>query len=339
VRSSADVDQEAPVPERLEQQSPRNDFRKPSARARLIVAGASLGLLGGLLGLFGSMALNRSSIHDSPAMDYLVVLPALGGLAGYARWRTRHRFGANDSGSPLGDLSGSGESDARRRARRSRYLVVGLGVGCGFALLATLADFAWRGWLAVGSQAVIHVMLFPYLCVLVAFNLSRVPGETISLRDLRLTIRSTMIVVAYLALLFGVGAEGRRLGGAAERYHQQYLSAVSQADLFRGFAEKAAKDAPMRRGNAKELRAGRIPLGILTAQKTFLQSLDKTKDADYRKYRYGLIADGEDLQGQSAESNVIAYTQLARYFDQLARKCAQAERQPWKPVPPDPPRP
>jgi hypothetical protein len=310
----------------------------PRTHVDSIVIGTSLGMLAGVFGLMIAMALNRWAIREVAALDYLVLFPMIGGLAAFAHWNKRRPQATSDA-SELPDLDGSPDAEQRRRERRGRYLLIGLAGGCGLALIATLADFAWRGWVAMGSQAAFHMLLFPYVCILFAFRLSREPGEKFSLRNLQWKLQTIMILVAYLALLFGVAAEGRRLGGAAERYHNQYLSAVSMAKLFRGFAEKNTIDAPIRRKNAELLRAGQIPEDILEVQRTFLKSLDKTATADYRKYRYGLIADGEDLQLKSAESNIAAFEQLTRYYDQLADKYSQAEKQPWKPVPPDPPRP
>ena len=94
----------------------------------------------------------------------------------------------------------------------------------------------------------------------------------------------------------------------------------------------------MRRHNAEHLRDGKIPDGILEGQKTFLGSLENATPA-YRTYRYGLIADGEDRMGQMAEANVAEFGKLAYYFEQLSRKYANAEKRPWEPVTPDPPRP
>ena len=61
--------------------------------------------------------------------------------------------------------------------------------------------------------------------------------------------------------------------------------------VFRNFARKNASEAPLRRNNAKELRAGRIPDGIQEGQKTFLKSLETSATPEYRTYRYGLIAE------------------------------------------------
>ncbi len=206
-------------------------------------------------------------------------------------------------------------------------------------MIATAADFAWRGWMALAGLPLIHLLLFPYFAVLLAFNLSRTPGERFSLPRVRFTIGMLMILIAYLAVWFGVAVEGNRLGGAALRYHTQMISARDQAVLFREIARKNASEGPVRRKNAQQLRAGRIPDGILEGQKTFLKSLDQTAKPEYRTYRYGLIADGEDLQGKLAESNVSEFGKLADYFEQLTEKYAKAKEQPWVPVAPDPPRP
>ena len=213
--------------------------------------------------------------------------------------------------------------------------MVGFGGGCVLALISTAADFAWRGWIVVAGQALVNLMLYPYLCVLLAINLSRQPGERLSLGRVRFTIGTFMILIAYLAPLFGVGVEGHRIGGAAQQYHARKISARDMAVSFREIARKSATEAPMRRHNAQQLRDGRIPDGILDGQKTFLKSLEKNATPEYRSYRFGLIADGEDLQLKSAEANLSAFEKLADYYEQIADKYAKAEQEPWVSVLPD----
>ena len=66
---------------------------------------------------------------------------------------------------------------------------------------------------------------------------------------------------------------------------------------------------------------------------------DKKVTPAYRKYRYDLIADGEERQGRMSETNAQMFTTLVDYHSKLAAKYKKAEQKPWLPVEPDPPPP
>ena len=108
-----------------------------------------------------------------------------------------------------------------------------------------------------------------------------------------------------------------------------------------GVLSKQQAQAPMRLRNAEYLRRGEIPDDIVQSQKDFLKSLDTDKKItpDYRKYRYELIADGEERLGHIAENNVKELTALVDYYWKLAAKYEKAQKKPWLPVAPDPPKP
>jgi hypothetical protein len=134
--------------------SQRPATRKSNRRAliRAISIGASVGILCGIAGMAGFVALGGTALRDvSPTMS-LLGLPAAGALFGveYRRWHDR-RHGA-PSGSAAETPSPT-KSLEFLRARRPRYLAVGFGAGCGAAIVATAFDFAWRGWVALAPDA------------------------------------------------------------------------------------------------------------------------------------------------------------------------------------------
>jgi hypothetical protein len=108
--------------------------------------------------------------------------------------------------------------------------------------------------------------------------------------------------------------------------------------FYQTILDKALKDAE-RTKNADALRAGRIPDGLLDNQKAFLKSLDQTATDEYKKYRYGLIADGEQRQAEIGAYNIAIYRRLVDYQATLAAKYEKAALEPWLPVEPDPPMP
>jgi hypothetical protein len=70
-----------------------------------------------------------------------------------------------------------------------------------------------------------------------------------------------------------------------------------------------------------------------------LKELEGKATDQYKQYRYGLIADGEDLQAKLASQNADQFTKLVQHYNQLAEKYTKAAKQPWLPVQPDPPLP
>lgn len=298
-----------------------------------LALGFAAGLVLTLLTTVFDKMLRGWNLNEIPLGGYLVIWPTIGTLVGYVR---RRRVAA-----PMHD-NPSQEEQERQRQRRGKFVTAGFAIGLVLGLVSTLLDLAWRGWFILPFQLILNLLIFPYFGVLLGFNLSRVPGEPKwSWRFLRFNMRTMMVVVAYVALLFGLGVVTGRIGGAARRYYQQYLNAKQMVDVFDGVLRKEQVKAPVRLRNAELLRDGVIPADIMQGQKDFLTSLDMDNKVkpDYRKYRYGLIADGEELQGRMAEKNVQTYTTLIDYYAKLAVKYEKARHEPWLPVEPDPPRP
>ena len=109
-------------------------------------------------------------------------------------------------------------------------------------------------------------------------------------------------------------------------------------EVFQNLLDRARADLK-RADDAKELRAGHIPDGLLPAQKTFLKGLEGNATEEYKKYRYGLIADGEDRQAGLATLNVAEFTPRIEIYKRLVEKYTKAAQEPWVPVEPDPPMP
>jgi hypothetical protein len=298
-----------------------------------LALGFAAGLVLSVLTTVFDMMLRGWDLHAVPMGGYLVSWPTIGMLFAYARRRPAAAPPPDDP---------SEEEQERRRRRRARFIAVGFGMGLGLGLVSTSIDVSWRGWFILPHQLVLNLLLFPYLGVLLGFNLSRVPGQPKwSLRFLRFNMRTMMVVVAYFALLFGLGVVTGRIGGMAQRYHQQYVNATQMVSVFGGILSKEQAKAPVRLRNAELLRDGAIPADIMKGQKDFLKSLDLDQKVkpDYRKYRYGLIADGEERLGRMAEANVKEFTTLIDYYAKLAVKYKKAQQEPWLPVEADPPRP
>ena len=308
------------------------ESRPPRPLARDLALGSAAGLLIGLLATFFHMMLRGWDLHEVPLGSYLVIWLALGLVAGYFR-----RRGA----APMPE-DPSEEDQERRDRRRGRFVAAGFAIGLVLGFVATSIDLAWRGWFILPDELVLNLLLFPYFGVLVSFNLSRVPGEPKwSWRFMRFNMRTMMVLVAYLALLFGLGVETGRIGRSAQRYHQQHVTATEMVKVFGGMLRKDQEEARVRLRNAERLRHGAIPADITQGQKDFLKSLDTDQKVtpEDRKARYNLIAEGEESLGRMAEKNAQQYTTLVNYFSKLAAKYEKAQQEPWLPVEPDPPKP
>ncbi len=306
--------------------------RPPRLLARDLALGSAAGLLIGLLITCFHMMLTGWDLHEVPLGSYFVNSSALGVVAGYFRTRRAP---------PMPD-NPSEEDQERQQRRRRRFVATGFAIALVLSFVATSIDLAWRGWFILPNELVFNSLLFPYIGVLIGFNLSRVTGEPKwSWRCMRFNMRTVMLLIAYLALLFGLGVETGRIGRSAQRYHQQCVTAKEMVKVFGGFLRKEEARAPVRLRNAERLRHGAIPADITQGKKDFLKSLDANQKVtpEYRKYRYDLIAEGEELQGRLAAKNAQAYTTLVDYYSKLAAKYEKATQEPWLPVEADPPRP
>jgi len=232
------------------------------------------------------------------------------------------------------------QEEVEARSRRVRqYVWIGFAVGIVVAISAAVLDFAWRGWPFLSLTLIGGLLFWPYISVLIGYNLSLRPGgPKPSIKNFRFRLQTLMVIVAYVALLCGIGSQVGRYSKLAMLYHTRALSARSMVNVFQGLAETNRVNLK-RVDNANALRAGRIPDGISPAQKAFLKSLDGKATDQYKQYRYGLIADGEDLQAKLATQNVGQFTKLVEHYNQLAEKYTKADQQPWVPVKPDPPMP
>ena len=150
-----------------------------------------------------------------------------------------------------------------------------------------------------------------------------------------------MVLIAYIALLFGAGVSTQQLGSNARLYYGKTVNSRSMAALFRRLCESAEANSARKLENAIELRAGKISEGLLPLQKEFLRALDSNSNlsAEYRKYRYSLIAVSEELVATNERRAVDQYRALIEYHDKLAAKYDRAQCRPWIPVEPDPPMP
>ena len=312
-----------------------------SKRSRALFA--LVGLLAGVL-LGGVSAgleylLRGRNLHDVALTTDLLVYPFLGlGLCwfGYGNphiWR-RARPPGFFSVEPL-----SPEYAAARGVQIRRSAWVGFGLGIAIALLATGLDFAWRGWPFLAATLIGGLLFYPYMGMLLGFNFSLRPGDsTPSIRNFRFRTRTLMILVAYAGIVCGLGTVASRYSGLANQYRAKALNARTLLDVFQNLLEKARADLK-RADSAKELRAGRVPDGLLPAQKTFLKGLDGSASEEYKKYRYGLIADGEDRQAGLAAQNVAEFTPRIETYKKLVKKYTIAAQEPWVAVDPDPPMP
>ncbi|MGO9471126.1 MAG: hypothetical protein ACLQIB_28615 [Isosphaeraceae bacterium] len=72
-----------------------------------------------------------------------------------------------------------------------------------------------------------------------------------------------------------------------------------------------------------------------------MKSLDTDEKVkpEYRKYRYNLIADGQETYGRNLEESLQFTKVLIDYYSKLAAKYEKAREEPWLPVEPDPPQP
>ena len=226
------------------------------------------------------------------------------------------------------------------RRSMERRAAVGFLTGVALGAAATAVHFAWAGYRVFPMPFCWHLVLAPLLGTVVA--VARDPAvrqspERFSWRRIRLSTRVLMFAVAYLAVLMGLTVTTGRLGVNASVYHGRVLNARHMASVFYTLSEQAGHDARTRLESARAVREGRVSPALSQGQQDFLRSLDAGADPEFRRRRYALIADGEERLGRLAEHNAPGYANLARYYEALAAKYARAERQPWRPVAPDPP--
>ena len=285
--------------------------------------------------------LKGRKIHDVALPTDLIVYPLVGlGLCWLGNRNTRkwHWVRPPDffSVEPLPP-----EEAAARGSRIRRSAWLGFGWGITIALVATALEFAWRGWPFLAATFIGGLIFYPYMGILLGYNLGLRPGDSKpSIRSFRFRMSTLMILVAYFGVLCGLGTVASRYSSLALKYRASALNARTMLDVMQTLLDRARVDLK-RAESAKELRAGRIPDGLLPAQKEFLKGLDGSASEEYKKYRYGLIADGEDLRAGLATQNVAEFTPRVEIYKRLADKYEKAAQEPWVPVDvePDPPMP
>ncbi|SIO43098.1 hypothetical protein SAMN05444166_4661 [Singulisphaera sp. GP187] len=296
------------------------------------------GLLGGV-SVGGEYLLRGRDLYELALPVYLLLYPLIGIGIGWFYDRHPHaRTWVRPSGFFSVEPLPPEEADARGQRSR-RFMGIGFGAGIAISLMATALDFVWRGWPFLAETLIPTLLWWPYLGLLFGYSMSLQPGASKpSIRNFRFRMRTVMILVAYVALLFGLGTQSARYSGLARIYHEKDRAARAMVDFFQSQIEKSRVDLK-RADNAKELIAGRIPDGLDPSQKVFLKGLEGKSTESYKQYRYGLIADGENRQAGLAAKNLAEYGALVESHRKLAAKYAKAAREPWVPVEPDPPMP
>ncbi len=226
--------------------------------------------------------------------------------------------------------------------QRRRWIAWGFGAGLIVGFLVTAVHVAIVGYHILPSQLVFNLMMFPYLGSLIGFRRYRARYvETWKWKRPQIRTGTLMWVVAYVALLFGMGVLSDRVGWRARQYYQKYVNSESIAKVYRDQGHKSEVEVIKRRRNLEQFREGKIPDGLLPMQIEFLRNLETDPKAtpEYRKYRRGLIEAGERLQLMPQESNVVIFGKFTDYYQKLADKYDRARWHPWLPVEPDPPPP
>jgi hypothetical protein len=311
----------------------------PWATARNVLLGAAFAALGGGAVAASDSLLRDRNPRDLPLTTLLIVYPILGAVFGWLYSRNPHAKGWKRPPGFFAEGPIPPEERDARVGRIARSMWTGFGSGIALGLVASVLDFAWRGWPFLSETLMSSLFFFPYCGALIGLNLGMRPGDPKpSLRNLRFRTRTLMILTAYAAFWLWLVVSTSRASGAARLYHSKSRGAQMTMPVFQKLLDDAVKDMG-RKKNAEELRAGRIPDGLTASQKEFLRSLDGTATEAYRKQRYGLIADGEEFQAKIAADNVETYGQIVDFYRTMAEKYEKAAGQPWLPVEPDPPMP
>ena len=184
--------------------------------------GAAGGLIVGSVIAGAEFLLHGRDLREVALPTYTLLYPLVGlglGLL-YCRYR---RAGLRKGFSSVEFFSVEPllpDAAAERDRRVRRVVGVGFGVGMAVALLATALDFAWRGWPFLTGMVVSSLISYPWLGLFLGYYFSLRQGDPRpSTRDLRLRTRTLMMIIAYIAILFGIATEATRYGGPAQRYH------------------------------------------------------------------------------------------------------------------------
>jgi hypothetical protein len=176
------------------------------SHGRYLLGGAVIGLAAGfsaeLVLVHAALHRGAGAVRETPLFAFLVFFTAWGVGLGATLFRKarQQRENAAEPGGAL-EPSTSQEALERRRQRRARSIEWALGIGVALALVATALDSLLREWYIFPIELVVNLLFFPALSVALGLNLSREPGDPRpSLRELRIHMRTLMILVAYLAL-------------------------------------------------------------------------------------------------------------------------------------------
>ena len=231
-----------------------------------------------------------------------------------------------------------GDPGARKLARWS-YAGFGVGIILSMATTAFLVgDDNYQNL----PFLVFYLTWLPPLYLILARRMARPRGTgRPKWRFPRFRTQTLMIIIAYVALLCGLSVRLVPLGARSGQYRQKWSSADSMARVYRPMARNAAAEAGLKRQSIEQLRVGKIPESLSPGQRVFLRSLetDPKITTEFRAYRRGLIADGEEQLRRLQERNAFVFGRLAVYYEELAAKYEKARRRPWLPVEPDPPMP
>jgi hypothetical protein len=241
---------------------------------------------------------------------------------------------------PSAVLDGPDEAEQVRKRSLRTYLGFGVGIVVGFVV--TAIHLVYSGYHILPFQLVWNLIWAPYLGLIVGAKLGRRrQAGPWKWKRPQLRTRTLMVIVAYVALLFGMGVSTQRLGDQARQYHQKYAHADFMAKTYREQGLKSEVEARRKRDAVELLRSGKIPDSLFPVQKDFLRSLDHDPKVtpEFREYRRGLITEGEERIGTMQERNVVVYRRLVEYNEKLAAKYDRARWKPWLPVEPDPPMP
>ena len=299
-------------------------------RSRPVFAliGLIAGLIGGIAIAGVEFLLRRRNLREVALPTYLLVYPLVGLGLSWFGYRNRHMcaLDAPCDFFSVGPLSP--EEAAARGGRIRRFASIGAGIGIAVGLLATALDFAWRGWPFLAGTFVTGLLFYPYIGMIFGFNFSLRPGDPKpSIRNFRFRMQTLMILVTYLGILCGLGIVASRYSAVAIQYQAKALNSQTMVDVFQTVLERARADLK-RAERAKELRAGRIPDGLLPTQQAFLKGLEGNATEQYKQYRYGVMADGEDHLAQLAAQNLSDYTPLFEFHKKLAAKYTKAAQKP-----------
>ena len=148
-----------------------------------------------------------------------------------------------------------------------------------------------------------------------------------------------MVVVAYVAILYGMGVSTAQARKCRSTVSGKSSRADTMVKIYQDLQKKSADDAKLPRTNIAGLRAGKIPEGLQKGQREFLQSLDEDAKVtpEYRKYRRELITDGEESARIRQEHNVLVFQQSEEYYAHLAAKYEPGPTATMDSVEPDPP--